>query len=274
MPSTKVLIADTEDSFTKSFVTDIGNEADLQIVGQTRSGEELLNLISTNNPDVVVMAGVLEDMDGLEVLDVLANNILRPRIIFLSSFVNNNIAQLVTQKGADYFMIKPCKVNSIFNRIRQLDESARVNKVATQQAKRFIPDNSDFSIEMEATVTAALLELGVPANIIGYHYLRTAVLLAMTDMDIVNSVTKQLYPMLAKRYKTTSERIERSMRHGIEVAWNRGKKEVEQRYFGYTSADDERPTNSEFVAMLADHIMIQRRFDMDKINSRIRNFYM
>ena len=274
MPSTKVLIADTEESFIKSFVADIGNEADLQIVGQTRSGEELLTMISTNDPDVVVMAGVLEDMDGLEVLDVLANNVLRPRIIFLSSFANNNIAQIVTNKGADYFMIKPCKINTIFHRIRQLDECSKPGKIVKQQERHFIPDNSDFSGEMEATVTSVLLEVGVPAHLIGYHYLRTAILLSMTDMEIVNSVTKQLYPILAKRYKTTTDRIERSMRHCIEVAWDRAKKDVEQRYFGYTSDDDERPTNSEFVAMLADHIMIQRRFDVEKVNSRLHKFYL
>ena len=271
--SKTVLIADMDDNFRNLFATKLNVEDGLQLIGETNDGEELLSMISERSPDALVIGSVLENMDGLEVLDALASLEKKcPRIIFLSEFAGG-IAQMAADKGADYFMVKPCRICTLIDRIRQLTDETSTEIASGAQYKKTIPDNSDFPGEMEATVTAVLLEIGVPANIIGYQYLRTAILMAINNMESVTCVTKQLYPVLAKRYKTTSERIERSMRHGIEVAWNRGKREVSQRYFGYTVTNN-RPTNSEFIAMIADHIQIQRRFDAEKANSRLNKFYI
>lgn len=279
----KIIIADTEDNFRQNFVERINNENDFQMIGETRDGEELLNMVREKKPDLIVMESVLEKMDGLEVLDYLSGmeQNIRPRVIFLSGFTRGNMPQIAAEKGADYFMAKPCRINTVFERLRQLTaddlEDLEDTYEAPQQEiiiKKANIEEVAFSNEMEATVTSIILEIGIPAHIKGYQYLRTAILIAVNNMDIINAVTKELYPMIAKRFNTTSSRVERAMRHGIEVAWERGNLDALQRYFGYSvSSAKGRPTNSEFVAMIADHIQMQRKHSKARTNNRQVKFF-
>ena len=271
MSSTKVLIADTDDSFRSSFIDKINLEKEFLLVGETRDGEKLLNMIGVTHPDVVVLENVLENMDGLEILDHLMSDKNRPAIIFLSEFTRGNIPQLAADKGADYFMLKPCRINVVFDRIRQITSDKVSKTIEPVHVRNY--DNSDFSIESEALVTSVLMEIGLSAHLNGYQYLRTGILMAIENMDTVNSITKELYPALAKKYKTTPEKIERSIRHAIQTTWDRGQRDVMQRYFGY-SVQNYKPTNSEFIAMIADHISIQKKYDLEKANNRLKKFYL
>lgn len=274
MSSTKVLIADTDDSFRYSFIDKINSEEELQLVGETRDGEKLLSMIHETHPDVVVLESVLENIDGLEILDHLILDENRPAVIFMSHFTRGNIPQLAADKGADYFMLKPCKINIVFDRIKQISSSGKNKSLNNQQLYvRSYANKNEFSAEMEAFVSSVLLEIGMPVHLDGYKYLRTAILMSIENMEIVNSITKDIYPELAKRYNSTSTKIEHSIRHIIQTTWDHGKKDVMQRYFGY-AVQTYRPTNSEFIAMIADHISIQKRLDMERANSRLHKFYI
>lgn len=173
----------------------------------------------------------------------------RPKILILSSYARGGMADLAASLGADHYMSKPCRPNAVCQRIRQLAAFAAV------------PSNSQESARsLEAMVTSIIHEVGVPAHIKGYQYLREAIILAVEDMDVINAVTKVLYPEVAKRFGTTASRVERAIRHAIEVAWDRGDLETLQKYFGYTVSNVKgKPTNSEFIAMIADRLQLQRR---------------
>lgn len=204
-------------------------------------------------PDIVVMDFVLARMDGLEVLSELAALPGRPRVLVLSSFARGNMAELAAAHGADYYMMKPCKLSAVMERIRQL---AGQPQSGGEEPGRL----SGESQNLESTVTSIIHEIGVPAHIKGYQYLREAIIIAVGDMDVINAVTKILYPEVAKRFGTTASRVERAIRHAIEVAWDRGDLETLQKYFGYTVSNAKgKPTNSEFIAMIADKLQLERK---------------
>ena len=245
-----VLAADANEEYRHQFLQALGTEEDLAVVGETGDGGELLELIQRLQPHVVVMEIVLGTMDGIEVLERLAQMDLlrRPKILIVSSYAGGGMADLAASLGADHYMSKPCRPAAVCQRIRQLacfpgSDSSR-----------------DHAPSLEATVTSIIHEVGVPAHIKGYQYLREAILLAVDDMDVINAVTKVLYPEVAKRFGTTASRVERAIRHAIEVAWDRGDLETLQKYFGYTVSNIKgKPTNSEFIAMIADRLQLQRR---------------
>ena len=245
----KILIADTGEEFRRSFMDGLDNEVDIQVVGETGDGEELLRMVREKRPDLVVMEIVLSRMDGIEVLEELGRMEpeLRPKTLILSGFARGTMAQLAADKGADHYMTKPCRISTVCERIRQLVGNGQM-------------DDRDHARSMETMVTAIIHDVGVPAHIKGYQYLREAILLAVADMDVINAVTKVLYPEVAKRFNTTASRVERAIRHAIEVAWDRGDLETLQKYFGYTVSNVKgKPTNSEFIAMIADRLQLQRK---------------
>jgi two-component system response regulator (stage 0 sporulation protein A) len=246
----KILIADTSEEFRRSFIDNLDSETDIQVVGETGDGEELLRLIREKQPDLVVMEIVLAKMDGIEVLEALKTAELehRPRVIILSSFARGSMAQLAADQGADHYMTKPCRVSTVCQRIRQLTGGGRLE------------EERDRARNLESMVTAIIHDVGVPAHIKGYQYLREAILIAVADMDVINAVTKVLYPEVAKRFNTTASRVERAIRHAIEVAWDRGDLETLQKYFGYTVSNAKgKPTNSVFIAMIADRLQLQQK---------------
>ena len=245
-------MADASEEFRHLFITALDEESDVELAGETGDGEEAVRLARELAPDVVVMDFVLTRMDGLEVLEALAALPARPRVLVLSSFARGNMAELAASHGADYYMLKPCKLSTVLERVRQLTAQDTENGETGRQ-------NAD-GRSLESTVTAIIHEIGVPAHIKGYQYLREAILIAVDDMDVINAVTKVLYPEVAKRFGTTASRVERAIRHAIEVAWDRGDLETLQKYFGYTVSNAKgKPTNSEFIAMIADKLQLELR---------------
>lgn len=247
MEQIRVVVADASEEFRRLLAEAFNNEPDFLVVGDTGNGEEAVELCRRSGPDVLVMDMLLSSMDGVEVLSAISELSAKPRTLVLSTFATGSIADLAAAKGADYFMLKPCKTASVAERVRQMFTASR-------------PDPAIERRGLEATVTAIIHEIGVPAHIKGYQYLREAILIVVEDMEIINAVTKILYPEVAKRFGTTASRVERAIRHAIEVAWDRGDLETLQKYFGYTVSNAKgKPTNSEFIAMIADRLQLERR---------------
>lgn len=243
------MVADASEEFRRIFAAALAEEIDLELVGETGDGEEALRLVREKAPDVLVMDLVLTGMDGLEVLQALSETEARPRVLVLSSFARGNMAELAAQVGAEYYMMKPCRIPALLERVRQMAGPAQDGG-----------DEDGREQSLESTVTSIIHEIGVPAHIKGYQYLREAIMIAVKDMDVINAVTKILYPEVAKRFGTTASRVERAIRHAIEVAWDRGDLETLQKYFGYTVSNAKgKPTNSEFIAMIADRLQLQRK---------------
>ena len=245
----RILLGDVGEESRAWLASGLEKEPDIQVVGQTGDGTELVRMARELVPDAVVMEMVLTGMDGLEVLDQLAKLERRPRVLILSSYIRGNMVRAAAEKGADYYITKPCRIEAVCERIRQVTAG-----------ESSAPGKDERTMDLEARVTAIIHEVGVPAHIKGYQYLREAIVIAVKDMDVINAVTKVLYPAVAKRFNTTASRVERAIRHAIEVAWDRGDLETLQKYFGYTVSNVKgKPTNSEFIAMIADRLQMQIR---------------
>ena len=248
---TRIILADAAQDFRRMACELLASESDLDIVGETGSGEELLELIRSTQPQVVVMDLVLSGMDGLAVLERLGSE--RPKILVLSAFAHSSFSDRLPALGVNYFMLKPCHFGRLAERIRQLAALEIV------PAPDLTGANSGRQ-QLERQITAIIHEIGVPAHIKGYQYLREAIMITVQDMDVINAVTKVLYPEVAKRFCTTPSRVERAIRHAIEVAWDRGDLETLQKYFGYTvNSAKGKPTNSEFIAMIADRLQLRMK---------------
>ncbi|MGI6498788.1 MAG: sporulation transcription factor Spo0A [Oscillospiraceae bacterium] len=252
----RILVADAGEEFRSLLAETLSGEEDLEIVGQTGDGTELVQMAGELRPDVLVMDVLLAQMDGLEALKEIdpANRWPKMEVLVLSNFVKEHVVQQAASLGAGYFMMKPCRPNSVMERIRQMRNGATA---PSEEISLLRPSRGE---SLEVLVTAIIHEIGVPAHIKGYQYLREAIVLAVHDMDVINAVTKVLYPDVAKRFGTTPSRVERAIRHAIEVAWDRGDLETLQKYFGYTVSNAKgKPTNSEFIAMIADRLQLKRK---------------
>ena len=251
----KILVADASEEFRAILTEALRAEEDFEVVGEVRDGQDAVRLALELSPDVLVMDLVLGRMDGMDVLDALPANFCSTLI--LSSFARGCVADQVAAKGGSYYMMKPCRISSVIERIRLLvsqhwsTERSQVEVAVTTSPTRQ---------NLESLVTTIIHEIGVPAHIKGYQYLREAIIMTVEDMDVINAVTKILYPEVAKKFGTTASRVERAIRHAIEVAWDRGDLETLQKYFGYTVSNTKgKPTNSEFIAMIADRLVLQRK---------------
>ena len=247
MNTTRILLADSDEELRGLLTETINAETDMEVAAAVGDGEEALRLVCGGAIDVLVTDLVLGGMDVLELLQQIGEQAARrPTILVLTSFTRGNIVNQAAMLGADFFMTKPCRPESLVERIRQLRYGG-LDAAPNRQS-------------LETLVTAIIHEIGVPAHIKGYQYLREAILIAVEDMDVINAVTKVLYPEVAKRFGTTASRVERAIRHAIEVAWDRGDLETLQRYFGYTvNSAKGKPTNSEFIAMIADRLVLQQK---------------
>lgn len=247
----KVIIADDTTEFGKNCAVTLRN-CGMDVSLCPKDGNKLLEEIVRYKPDVVLADVFMSGLDILGVLKSLENmdKSKRPMIMALSSFDNPNLQNETLAAGADYYFIKPFDSKILAERIGQLSGWKSLNTVSHQTG---YTDN-----ELECMITEIIHQIGVPAHIKGYHYLREAIILAVNDGTIINSVTKLLYPTVAKKFETTSSRVERAIRHAIEVAWDRGNVEVLNSYFGYTIHNGRgKPTNSEFIAMIADKLRLQ-----------------
>ncbi len=247
MKKTRILLADADDDYRRLLADDLNQEDDMEVVYSISDGQKALMLAKQGAADVLVMDLVLSGLDGLELLNRLKEEDIKMPILVLSGFVHSNLVRQTAELGAGYFLMKPSRCATVASRIRQLQGAEE-------------PEPPRFSQRLESQVTDIIHEIGVPAHIKGYQYLREAILLAVEDMDVINAVTKVLYPDVAKRFDTTASRVERAIRHAIEVAWDRGDLETLQKYFGYTVSNAKgKPTNSEFIAMIADRLQLQQR---------------
>lgn len=250
----RVAIADDNREFVGIVREYLADQPDIEIAGVGYNGEEILNIIEAEQPDIVILDIIMPHLDGIGVLEKLnSSQIKRPKIIMLTAFGQENITQKIVELGADYYVLKPFSMEVLLNRIRQLAGTLTVqHPVAVAQAIKSHP--------IDVEVTNIIREIGIPAHIKGYQYLRDAIMMIVEEIDLLGAVTKVLYPMIAEKYSTTPSRVERAIRHAIEVAWGRGNMEMINKIFGYTvKLDKGKPTNSEFMAMIADKLRMEMR---------------
>lgn len=250
-----VLLADNSEYFAIP-CANVMKSHGLDVTMTEKDGQAVVEAITRQAPDVVLMDLFLPRLDAIGVLHRLEQQGLshRPRFMIMSGFDNPALEREVMSAGADYYFLKPFDAGEMAKRITSLcGDHAPVEKRAVVSM-----DSQRGSLEMQ--VTEIIHQIGVPAHIKGYQYLRDAILMAIEDEQIINAVTKRLYPAVAKKHATTSSRVERAVRHAIEVAWDRGDVDVLNSYFGYTIHNSRgKPTNSEFVAMIADKFRLQRK---------------
>ena len=256
---TRILIADANPDFSSLLSDLIAGEKDMEVAGAADNGIDALALLRDCKPDVLLLDLVLSKLDGLELLRRLGETETRPQIIVLSGFVNSKVVGECSALGADYFISKPCDPSALLIRIRQVCGAEHGDgTLPGYELNASRQSRSDANLE--TVVTDIIHEIGVPAHIKGYQYLREAIILTIRDMDMINAVTKVLYPEVARKFSTTPSRVERAIRHAIEVAWDRGDIEVLQKFFGYTVSNIKgKPTNSEFIAMIADHLSLKQK---------------
>lgn len=223
---------------------------DIEPIFCNKDGEELILTIRTDKPDIVLMDLFMTRLDSLGVMRKINNmDVKTPFFIVTSSFHSPALEREIMNNGANYYALKPYDFESICENIVSL---VKRGKLSSGNASVL----DSFGVELK--VTEILHEIGVPAHIKGYHYLRDSIIMSIEQPEIINAVTKQLYPSVAKKYDTTSSRVERAIRHAIEVAWDRGDVDVLNSYFGYTIHNDRgKPTNSEFIAMISDKLRLQ-----------------
>lgn len=252
-----VLIADDNKMFSDGIASYLRCQEEFEVVGCAYDGEEALGMIIETKPDIVLLDIIMPKRDGLSVLKRLQDIKLdkSPAVIAVSVAESNWITESAQRLGAKYFLLKPQSNEAIADTLRAFANVPKAVKKAAFEADLV---NSQKPVDLEALVTSFIHELGVPAHIKGYQYIRTAIMMVVDNMELLNYITKQLYPAIAKKYSTTSSRVERAIRHSIEVAWSRGKPETMDKIFGYTIDNGKgKPTNSEFIAMVADRIRLQ-----------------
>ena len=246
---TTVLIADSSEEFCAGLTAALQRSGGYKIVGTATDGEQAIRMATQLQPDMLVVDLMLSKQDGLSVLKAVSALEKKPAALATSSFVSDYVANAVGNVGCSYLMLKPCDMTAIVERLDQIRGG---------ENQRIIPARRLDKASIEAMVTGIIHEIGVPAHIKGYQYLREAIIIAVNDMDVINAITKVLYPQVAKKFDTTPSRVERAIRHAIEVAWDRGDLDTLQRFFGYTVSNTKgKPTNSEFIALIADKLQLQ-----------------
>ncbi|MBO7251004.1 MAG: sporulation transcription factor Spo0A [Oscillospiraceae bacterium] len=253
-----VFIADSAEDFCLSLSAVLQRADGFQVVGTACDGEQTVRMVEQLKPDILVLDLMLSKKDGIAVLKAISAMDRRPITLATSAFITEYVSNAAANLGVRYLMLKPCDMTALADRLEEIrgGESLRYP----------IPRRSD-KTSIESLVTGIIHEIGVPAHIKGYQYLREAIIIAVNDMDVINAITKVLYPQVAKTFQTTPSRVERAIRHAIEVAWDRGDLDTLQRFFGYTVSNTKgKPTNSEFIALIADKLSLQLK------SSEVANF--
>lgn len=260
-----ILIADDNKEFNDLLSEFLEKEEDMEVIGNAYNGKEVLEIVKEKRTDIILLDIIMPHLDGIGVLEELNNMDLypQPKVIMLTAFGHENITRRAVELGASYYILKPFNLEILAERIRQLGkENAPVPKtVSSSSVKTVSPKNEkDKYIE---EITDIIHEIGIPAHIKGYLYLRDAISMVAEEIELLGSITKILYPRIAQKYETTPSRVERAIRHAIEVAWSRNNIETIKKFFGYTiNTEKGKPTNSEFIALVADKIRLKnRRYD-------------
>lgn len=260
----KIVLADDNKDFCQVLKEYLSNEDDIEILGIAKDGIEALDLVKRTQPDLLVLDVIMPHLDGLGVIEKLnAMDIPKmPKIMVLSAVGQDKITQSAINLGADYYIVKPFDFVIFINRIRELvsnktthiEPKSRVNTDIQMTRSDFVKNSGN----IETEITNIIHEIGVPVHIKGYLYLREAIKMVIDNVELLGAVTKELYPSIAKKFNTTPSRVERAIRHAIEVAWSRGKVDTINQLFGYTVHNTKgKPTNSEFIAMIADKLRLE-----------------
>ena len=261
MEKLNVAIADDNEKIVEILGQIIEEDKDLELVGKAHNGEEICKIIQEKEPDVVVLDIIMPKMDGLSVMEHFSHDTgikKIPSFIVVSAVGQDSITEDAFSLGADYYMLKPFDNKMLLNRIKHVRRSGERRIREVNRTGMHSDEKPGEYRNLEADVTNIIHEIGVPAHIKGYQYLRDAIILSVNDIEMLNSITKILYPTIAKKHQTTASRVERAIRHAIEVAWSRGKMDTIDALFGYTvSTGKGKPTNSEFIALIADKIRLE-----------------
>ncbi|MDO4485393.1 MAG: sporulation transcription factor Spo0A [Bacillota bacterium] len=263
MKKIRIGIADDNKEFCDILCDYFAGKEDIDLVFVSHDGIKTIENIKSMQPEILILDMIMPHLDGLGVLEAINNIELEkyPRTIVLSAVGQEQITQKAISLGAEYYIVKPFNLDILMKRINQLAGIRDSGENNMNYARAIFTDKKDDDEKsLEIEITNIIHEIGVPAHIKGYHYLRDAIRMAVEDMELLGAVTKELYPAIAKANNTTPSRVERAIRHAIEVAWNRGRLETINALFGYTIQNDKgKPTNSEFIAIIADKLRLERR---------------
>lgn len=249
-----VIIADDNLSLRTQIETELKTRGNIHVVASVNNGHDLVEQVTKCNPDIIITDSILPRLDGISALTKISKLTLskKPKIMVVSSFLSPDIMSDCNSLNVDHFILKPFNLEILADKLLSNIRTVNIGEFA--KPKSAVPKELD----LEIRVTNMIHDMGVPAHIKGYHYLREAITLAINDLSIINSITKILYPTIAKKFQTTSSRVERAIRHAIEVAWDRGDVDMLQNIFGYTiSTSKGKPTNSEFISILSDKLRLQ-----------------
>lgn len=254
----KVCLVDDNRELVSLLQDYLSNQDDIEVIGVAYNGQECLHFLENHDPDVLVLDIIMPHLDGLAVLERMRDlhKSSFPNVIMLTAFGQEDVTTKAVELGASYFILKPFDMENLLNHIRQV--SGRATAITKRPAVTRTTAVEPKTKSLDANITSIIHEIGVPAHIKGYLYLREAISMVYNDIELLGSITKVLYPDIAKKYNTTASRVERAIRHAIEVAWSRGNIDSISNLFGYTvSMSKAKPTNSEFIAMVADKLRLE-----------------
>ncbi len=256
-----VLVVDDSVEFCEAISKFINMQDNINVIDIVHNGHDAIKVMKDKMPDVVLLDEIMPELDGLSVLSALNENEefnnYRPKVIMISAVTSDRVTNEALNLGVDYYMAKPIDMKSLVHRIECVNSDVVLNKGGFEIDNTSNKQNKTSS-SLEARITTLLHEIGVPAHIRGYNYMRESILIAVDNIDVLNYITKELYPEIAKRCGTTPSRVERAIRHAIEVAWSRGNLETKDNLFSYTiNVNKGKPTNSEFIALIADRLRLE-----------------
>ncbi|MGI6120666.1 MAG: sporulation transcription factor Spo0A [Desulfosporosinus sp.] len=255
----KIIIADDNRNFCQMLQNYLQAQEDLSIVGVANNGLDAVELIQTQKPDLIILDLVMPNLDGLGVLEKICNQttMTRPKIIMLTAFGQESLTHQAMTLGVDYFILKPFDLDILSKRIRSLTQDIHSPAPTQFSSESPVVTTVGSGPNLCAEVTTMMHQIGIPAHVKGYQYIRDAILMVVEDVSLLGAVTKELYPGIAKKFDTAPSRVERGIRHAIELAWERGHSDTLKRIFGYSmNIERQKPTNSEFIALLADKLRV------------------
>ncbi|MBP0724400.1 sporulation transcription factor Spo0A [Bacillus sp. RG28] len=260
MDKIKVMLVDDNRELVVMLENYINAQLDMEVVGIAYNGSDCIPLVKEKKPDVLVLDIIMPHLDGIAVLDRLRSGIVEkiPNVIMLTAFGQEDVTKKAVDLGASYFVLKPFDMEHLINNIRQV--VGKGSSLSKRSTPSLVSNFENKPRNLDASITSIIHEIGVPAHIKGYMYLREAISMVYNDIELLGSITKVLYPDIAKKFNTTASRVERAIRHAIEVAWSRGNVDSISTLFGYTvSMSKAKPTNSEFIAMVADKLRLEHK---------------
>jgi two-component system response regulator (stage 0 sporulation protein A) len=258
----KIIVADDNRNLCQMLQSFLQGQEDLLVAGIANNGLEAWELIQTQEPDLIILDLVMPNLDGLGVLERINSRttMTRPKIIMLTAFGQESLTHQAMMLGVDYFILKPFDLDILNKRIRSLTQDMQTSQSAQFSAPSPVVTAVGSGLNLSVEVTTLMHQIGIPAHVKGYQYIRDAILMVVEDVSLLGAVTKELYPGIAKKFDTAPSRVERGIRHAIELAWERGHTDTLKRIFGYSmNIERQKPTNSEFIALLADKLRVMSK---------------